>query len=143
VYARAADVLRRLAGALRPGGHLVNLEPTHDNPVFRRVRERVYRRNALFDAQTERGFALRELNALFRGAGLERVDQLYPGLLAYVLYYNPDAFPALDRGGPALVRAIFRMEAPLYRTALARRLSFATLTVLRRPAPAQGLARAG
>jgi SAM-dependent methyltransferase len=143
VYARAADVLRRLAGALRPGGHLVNLEPTHDNPLFRRVRERVYRRNALFDDQTERGFALPELNALFRGAGLERVDQLYPGLLAYVLYYNPDAFPALDRGGPGLVRALFRMEAPLYRTALARRLSFATLTVLRRPASAAGLASAG
>ena len=132
VHAQSAEVLRRLCSALKPCGCLINFEPTQNNSIARAVRDRVYRRNTLFDAQTERGFDLSELNALYQGAGFQIVDQAFPGLLAYVLYYNPDAFPALNRGGVGLVRMLYALERRFYRSAPARWASFATLTLLTR-----------
>jgi SAM-dependent methyltransferase len=132
VHAQSAEVLGRLSRALKPGGFMINFEPTQNNAVTRAVRDRVYRRNSLFDAQTERGFDLQELNALYERAGLQVVDQAYPGLLAYVLYYNPDAFPGLDRGGVGVVRSLYALERRFYRSASARWASFATLTLLGR-----------
>jgi SAM-dependent methyltransferase len=129
----AAMVVRRLAGALKPGGLLVSFEPTFGNPLARRVRERIYDRNSLFDARTERSFAVDELLEMFEAAALEPVDILFPGLLSYVLYYNPDAFPGLNVGGSRLVRLTFALDRLLFRSALGRGLSFATLSVWRRP----------
>jgi SAM-dependent methyltransferase len=132
VHAHSEDVLRRLCRALKPSGCMISFEPTQNNAIARRVRERIYLRNPLFDAQTERGYDLAELNALYASAGLEIVDQAFPGLLAYVLYYNPDAFPVLNRGGTGSVRALYALERRFYRSAVARWASFATLTLLRR-----------
>ncbi len=132
VHTQTAEVLQRLARALKPGGSMISFEPTQNNTITRSVRERIYRRNSLFDAQTERGYDLEELNALYAGAGLELLDQAFPGLLCYVLYYNPDAFPALNRGGVGLVRALYALERRIYRSAPARWASFATLSLLRR-----------
>lgn len=129
----AHAAVRNLAQALEPGGLLLSIEPTAGNPVFARVRGAIYRRNPLFDPETERGFSVPELRGLFEGAGLRCEDVCHPGLLSYVLYYNPDAFPALNRGGPALVRALYAIERPFLRTALARWLSFATLSLWRKP----------
>ena len=128
----AETAVRNLANALEPGGLLISIEPTAGNPLFARLREAIYRRNPLFDAETERGFTVPELRALFEGAGLRCEDICYPGLLSYVLYYNPDAFPALNRGGPWLVRKLYAAERPFHRTNLARWLSFATLSLWRK-----------
>ncbi len=129
----AGDVVRRLADCLAPGGVFINLEPTHGNALFQWVRESVYRRNSLFDETTERAFSVSELNSMFENAGLTQRVMMYPGLLAYILYYNPDAFPALNIGRPGLVRAIWSIERPLVRSGLARALSFATLSMWARP----------
>jgi SAM-dependent methyltransferase len=129
----AHRAVRNLAAALEPGGLLLSIEPTAGNPLFAWLREAIYRRNPLFDAETERGFSVAELRSLFEGAGLRCEDICYPGLLSYVLYYNPDAFPGLNRGGLSLVRALYAAERPFLRTALARWLSFATLSVWRKP----------
>ena len=133
VYQHAHVVVDRLSGALRSGGYFVNFEPTHNFTPLHWVRERIYKRNELFDAQTEQGFWLSELDALFRHGGYELVDQIYPGLLAYVLYYNPDAFPMLNVGNPAWVRRLFGLESMFFRSFLARKLSFATLSLWRKP----------
>jgi SAM-dependent methyltransferase len=130
VYRHTDDVLRRLHRALRPGGHFINFEPTQDNFVFRKIRQRIYRRNSLFDADTEQAYELAELNAAYRGAGFRVVDQIYPGLVSYVLYYNPDAFPKLNLGGARCVRTAFAIDRPFFRTAVGRYLSFATLSLL-------------
>lgn len=129
----APDVVARLARALRPGGILISFEPTFGNSLTRSVRERIYARNSLFDARTERSFAVDELRRMFEAAALEPLDILYPGLLSYVLYYNPDAFPLLNVGGPSLVRLTFALDRLLMRATLGRWLSFATLSVWRRP----------
>lgn len=133
VHHEADNVMARLAGAVRPGGHFLSFEPTHGNPLSQRVREAIYRRNTLFDADTERGFSTRELFAMIGAAGLQRVDAIYPGLLAYILYYNPDAFPKLNVGNTAAVRRLFALERPFLRSPLARTLSFATLSFWRKP----------
>ncbi|MCM8594883.1 trans-aconitate 2-methyltransferase [Accumulibacter sp.] len=142
VYQHAGVVVERLRRALREGGYFVNLEPTHNFTPLSWVRGWIYRRNALFDDQTEQGFWLSDLDRLFTDAGYELVDQVYPGLLTYVLYYNPDAFPMLNIGGPGLVRTLFRLERPFFRSSLARKLSFATLSIWRKRSPI-GCAAAG
>lgn len=129
----AADVVARLAKAMRPGGYFISLEPTDGNPVFTWVRRAIYRRNPLFDEETERSFTSKEYLALFERAGLRCAERAYPGLLAYVLYYNPDAFPLLNIGGPGLVRAIWSLEKPFRRGAIGRALSFATLSLWQKP----------
>lgn len=133
VHHAAAEAVRRISGAVRPGGYLLNFEPTDGNPLFRWVRERIYQRNELFDAQTERGFAVSELFALFEEAGLECADVVYPGLSSYVLYYNPDAFPSLNLGGARAVKTSFALDQLFIRNFIGRFFSFATLSLWRRP----------
>lgn len=129
----AAAVVRRLAGALRPKGLFINFEPTSGNPLFSLVRQRIYQRNALFDEVTEHDFPVAELMRMFSDAGLRLVDALHPGLLAYVLYYNPDAFPLLNRGGAGMVRASYAVDRLFQRTPIGRALSFATLSIWQQP----------
>jgi SAM-dependent methyltransferase len=133
VHHAASDTLKRLAAAIRPGGYFLSLEPTHGNRIFGAVRKAIYRRNALFDAMTERDFSVRELFSMFADAGLQPIDAIYPGLLSYVLYYNPDAFPKLNLGSPRTVRFLFTLEQPFLRSFIARKLSFATLSLWRKP----------
>lgn len=130
VYRHTDEVLSRLWRAVRPGGYFINLEPTHNNFVFRRIREGIYSRNTLFDNETERAYELSELNHSYKKAGFRIVDQISPGMLSYVLYYNPDAFPTLNLGGERCVRAAFAFDRALLRSWIGRYFSFATLSLL-------------
>src|SRR5262245_41099154 len=133
VPAYAALVVEKTARALKPGGMFINLEPTSGNVAFRKLREAIYRRNTLFDESSERGFDCRELLAMFEKCGLKPLRITYPGLLSYILYYNPDAFPSLNVGGERAVRWAFAIDRPFLDRAIARFLSFATLSVWERP----------
>ena len=128
----APDVVERLATALREGGYFISFEPTHDNTLFRLVREFTYRRNSLFDDSTERAFVLKDLIAMYENAGFSPLKIMYPGLLSYVLYYNPDAFPFLNWGGERTVRTVFSIDRLFFQTFLGRKCSFATLSVWRK-----------
>ena len=129
----AARIVTNLAPALRSGGIFVNFEPTHGNPIFKKVRDRIYRDNSLFDEQTERAFPVSGLVDMFEQTGLKLRKILYPGLLSYVLYYNPDAFPFLNVGGRGLVDATYSLDKLFYRNDIGRTLSFATLSIWRKP----------
>lgn len=133
VYSHADDVVRRLGAALKPGGYFLNLEPTQNCWLTRRVREHIYRKNALFDEESERGFDLSELDLMFERSGLVKASQAFPGLLAYVLYYNPDAFPRLNVGGPSLVRALFHLDRLFWKSWIGRKFSFATIGLWKKP----------
>jgi SAM-dependent methyltransferase len=135
----AADVIPRLTACLRPGGWFINLEPTSGNRLFRRIRERIYERNALFDEETEQAFPVGEFLAMFTDAGLTPVDVIHPGLLAYVLYYNPDAFPRLNVGGERMVKAAFALDRLFLRNRVGRALSFATLGLWRKGGDGAGV----
>jgi SAM-dependent methyltransferase len=133
VHHAAADAVKRVSAAVRPGGYLLSFEPTDGNPLFRWIREIIYRRNDLFDEQTERAFSVNELLHLFNDAGLTCAEVAWPGLASYVLYYNPDAFPRLNLGGKLAVRTLFALDRLFFRTLIGRTLSFATLSLWRRP----------
>lgn len=129
----APDVVNRLGKALRPGGLFILSEPVHNNPLFRLVREAIYRKNEAFDAETERGFTTRELNEIFKNAGLAQVSTLYPSLLAYVLWGCPEAFPMLDKGPMSLVRRYVELERHFWHSILAKYLTFGMYSVYQKP----------
>jgi len=132
VYAQAEVALSRVVRSLRPGGLLINFEPTHANPLTHRIRELIYENNRFFDEQTESGFQLSSLNQILSGSGLTIQRQVYPGLLLYCLFYNPDAFRSLPAMPYKLLRFLFQIEKRLYSNRLGRFWSFATITIARR-----------
>lgn len=132
VYKNAFDVVKNLSCSLNKGGFFINFEPTHNNFIFRKIRERIYKKNSFFDEQTERAFELNELNQIFLSNDFEIVDQIYPGLLSYILYYNPDAFPKLNLGSSLLVKALFSIDKLFFRNFGGKKFSFATLTLYRK-----------
>ncbi len=125
----AGNILKSLAKGLNPGGYFISFEPTHGNMLFHKVRESIYRSNPAFDSQTERSFLVEELTAMFQNAGLTLCDMIYPGLLSYVMYYNPEAFPALNIGKQGMVRTLFKIDQAFMRSSLGRMFSFATLSL--------------
>lgn len=125
----AENVVKTLARGLAPGGLFINLEPTYGNHLFKLVRDRIYKRNKIFDEQTERAFKVSELEQFFENAGLSKKRQYYPGLIAYVLFYNPYAFPFLNIGGKRAVDIVFRLDRLFMHNSLGRTLSFATLGI--------------
>ena len=129
----AKEAVTRLTGGLRKGGLFINFEPTAGNPVFTAIRDLIYSRNDVFDEETERAFSVKEYHAMFIDAGLEAAQISYPGLLAYVMYYNPYAFPLLNRGGAEMVRAIYGFDRLFERNLIGRTFSFATLGIWRKP----------
>jgi SAM-dependent methyltransferase len=135
VHAHASNVVERLGESLSPSGLFISLEPTHDNLFFRFVREHIYKKNILFDENSERAFSTTELDSMFFKSGLHPISKIYPGLLAYVLWYNPDAFPLLNRGSRCVVKGILKLEKWLWKTELARMLSFATLSIYQKDGP--------
>lgn len=132
VFAVSGDVVSRLGQSLPPGGYFLNFEPTQNCWLTRKIRQSIYQRNAIFDEKTEQGFDLPDLDAQFERAGFVKVDQVFPGMLSYVLFYNPDAFPMLNVGGKWLVYATFWLDHLIRRTWLAKKLSFATITLWKR-----------
>ena len=132
VYEKVDIVMEKLVASLRKGGYFINFEPTHDFFLFKMVRERIYEKNKLFDEDTEQAFGLDELNNLYTRSGLAIVGQIYPGLLSYILYYNPDAFPFLNRGGKLAVKTLFTLDKLFMSNWIGKKFSFATLTLLRK-----------
>jgi SAM-dependent methyltransferase len=131
----AAEIIANCSRGLRPNGIFISFEATDGNILFRRAREAIYRRNTFFDEATERAFRAADLIAMFRAANLRPLSISYPGLLSYVLYYNPDAFPFLNIGGRRLVKAIYSFDKLFYKTPIGCFFSFATLSIWERSSP--------
>ena len=110
----------------------ISPSPISPSPIATGPRDPRTVANDLFDADTEQGFEYRDLERHFVEAGYRKVDEVFPGLLAYVLYYNPDAFPALNVGGTGLVRATFGLDRLFWTNAIGRKLSFATIGLWQR-----------
>jgi SAM-dependent methyltransferase len=127
-----SEVLKKLSAALNDGGYFINYEPTQNNFILKGVRNRIYKKNSLFDNETERAYDLADLNQFYSEANLKVVDQIYPGLISYILYYNPDAFPSLNLGGKRMVDFAFIFDRLFIRNIIGRKLSFATLSLLQK-----------
>ncbi len=130
---QAVDVVQNMARALKPGGIFLNFEPTAGNPVSKAIRDVIYKKNDIFDEETERAFGVGELRDMFLHAGLKSYATFYPGLLAYVMYYNPYAFPLLNKGGKRLVDVAYGVDKLFYKNVIGRTFSFATLGIWQKP----------
>ena len=86
----------------------------------------------MFDEVTERRFSLKELNELYYNGGVKVVKQLHAGLLGYILWYNPDAFPLLDFGNSGIVKAVYGLDRLFMTKGIGRKLSIATFSVLQK-----------
>lgn len=133
VHWKAKEVVENLSAALRPGGYFIAFEPTHANLFYKYVRDRIYKKNSFFDRETERAFHVEELWSFFKKAELKHVRDLNFGLSAYTLFYNPDAFPALNRGPLGFVRLLWKLDRMFAHNAIGRFFSFATLTLWQKP----------
>lgn len=129
VYEHAESVVKKLWRALTPSGLFINFEPTHANPLYKLIREAIYKKNSFFDAETEQGFVVDSLHQMFKKSGFRIVKALYPGLVSYVLWYNPDAFPLLNRGNTAFADWVISKERFVWGSRFAKVLSFSTLTI--------------
>lgn len=132
VYGNVDKAIKNINKLILPNGLFINFEPTHNNWFFQKVRERIYKKNKLFDNESEQGFKLKELNELFINNGYTKVKQIYPGLLGYVLYYNPDAFEKLNIGNKTILKTIFKLEKYFFSNFIGKYFSFATLTLWRK-----------
>jgi ubiquinone/menaquinone biosynthesis C-methylase UbiE len=132
VPTRVSGVMKNIHASLKKNGLFINLEPTHNNYFFRKVREYIYRKNSLFEENTERAFTLSELNEYFQNSGFKIVEQYYPGLLGYILYYNPDAFPILNVGPLVFAKLLSKFDLMLSRSFIGKYFSFATWTIVKK-----------
>jgi SAM-dependent methyltransferase len=130
--------VRNICNALKEGGIFLNLEPTHNNVLWQTVRTKIYSENAIFEENSERAFTLKEYSDCLASNGFAVEDQFYPGLLGYVLYYNPDAFPMLNVGPPAMAKALAWLDLRLGTGSIGKYLSFCTWTIARRSSEARG-----
>lgn len=129
VHRYVKTVLSKLYNALKPSGYFINFEPTNNNISTRRIRAQIYKRNNIFDASTEKDFTLDQYNRDVQASGFDLIDQIYPGLVSYILYYNPDAFPKLNIGSKRLVLFLFNLDKKFFRNTLGRKVSFCTLSL--------------
>lgn len=128
VYNYRDIAVANISNALKDRGLFINFEPTHNNFFLRSVREYIYKKNSFFDDNTERAFTTLELNELMKNNNLFPVFQFFPGLLCYVLWYNPDAFPWLNIGSESFTKKLCKIESKIWRSKFAYYLSFATFT---------------
>lgn len=128
----ASKVLKLLANCLKQGGWFISAEPTYGNIFIKKIRELIYRYNSLFDEETERAFSIGELISMFEQAKLTKRDMIFPELLSYIFFYNPDAFPFLNIGSERIVRAMFKFDKLFFRSRIGRILSFGTISLWQR-----------
>lgn len=125
--------LKNIVDSLKPGGLFINFEPTHNFFLFRWIRERIYKKNSLFEENSERGFELKDYENLLSENALNTIYKVYNGLVGYVLYYNPDAFPWLNIGTGKIASLFCKLDIFLGKTFLGKIFSFATFTINRKP----------
>ena len=118
--------------SLKVGGYFINFEPTHNSLITKKIRDYIYKKNSFFDYETEKDFYISDYNNIFEKYKFKLVDQMYPGLLLYCLYYNPDVFPFLDVGNTKILKNLFNIEKKLYYTRFAKKFSFSTMSLFKK-----------
>ncbi len=133
VFDHTQQVLERLRNALVPGGYMLSAEPTFNNVMYQKIGQTIYKNSAKFDDASEERYDLKKLNAHYQNAGFTILDQMYPGLAAYIIAVSAFCFPKLCIGTAPMVERLAKLESPFYRSWLAKKLSFCTFTLLQNP----------
>lgn len=128
----ANQIIKKCVFLLKSGGIFINIEPTYNNYIYKKICEYIYIKNPVFDEKTERRFSLKELNTMYIKNNMKIVRQIYPGLLAYLLWYNPDVFPALNKGNVGIVEKVFHLDKAFMYNFIGKKMSVATFTILKK-----------
>lgn len=125
-------VIKNMAACIKNRGAFISVEPTYNNIISKFLSDRIYKRSKFYNYDTERRFSLDELNSYYKEAGLVIERQIYPGLLAYLLwFFNP--YPIMLKiGSKKTVKKLFKFERKLYSSNFGKRFSVATFTILRK-----------
>ena len=132
VYDQVDNILSLVKKHMHKDSIFINIEPTSNFILTEKIRDYIYKKNDIFDYETEKGFKMNELNKLYNLKGLNVVNQDFFGCLCYVLYYNPDAFPYLNKFGKYLLRPLFKFEKFFFKSFFFKKISFATFSILKR-----------
>lgn len=132
VFKSAKKVINSINKSLKPGGIFINFEPTNNLWILSKIREMIYNRNSVFESSSEHDFKLCDYNKMLFNSGFKIIHQFYPGLLGYVLFYNPDAFPFLNKGGPKVSNLLCKIDIFLGKTFIGKYFSFNTFTIARK-----------
>lgn len=132
IYDFARDFVNTIYDALNDGAYFINFEPTQNNIIYKIIRTQIYKKNPMFDYETEKGFDVTQLNDIYLSCRFKIIDQIYPGLLSYILYFNPEAFPFFNIGNERGTKLLFNIEKPFFRNFIGWKCSFATLTLLKK-----------
>jgi len=122
-------VVKNLSSSLKKGGFFVVSEPVNNNFILKLIRDLVYSKNNSFDEETERAFTTNELHKCFLNNGLTPYFESYPCLLAYILWGCPEAFPFLNKGSESFVKKYVKFEKLMWRTWLAKYISFGLFSI--------------
>ena len=131
VYDHTQEVLERLRRALVPGGYMLSMEPVYDNPLYGLIGRAIYKYSDKFEDESEQRYALKDLNKHYHAAGFKIMEQMYPGLAAYMIAISAFCFPRVFRESPAIIRRLVAAENFLYRNSVGKKLSFCAATLLR------------
>jgi len=132
VYKNAQEVINKINRAIKPGGIFINFEPSNNLWILSKIREIIYNRNSVFESSSEHDFKLGDYNRMLANSGFKIIRQFYPGLLGYVLFYNPDAVPFLNMGGPKVSSLLCKIDIFLGKTFIGKYFSFNTFTIARK-----------
>lgn len=122
---------------LSVNGILVLYEPCDDNTVVRLLRKFAYKLSPLCDEDTERGFTSRELRASLRRAGFLDISIQRYGLVAYLLFANPDAltFTKIMKWLPGIhliTKLLIAIDEGVARRRAVRKLGLTIIAVARK-----------
>ena len=133
VFTKTREVLRNLHDALAPRGLFVSLEPTHDNWLWRRVRQKVYRTNRPIRCGHGAGVCICRIEGPLFVGGLStnRRGVSWSSRLRSLLQPRRIPLP-LTSEERALSRQAFAIDRLIWSTWLGRKLSFATLSLWER-----------
>ncbi len=132
VHKDADLAITNISKSIKKGGYVINFEPTFELKFIESIRSRIYKSNNFFDENTEKDFNLIELNNKFKKNNLKLVSNVRVGYLAYILFYNPDAFPLISFLPKIFVKFFFFIDRIISNIKFLNKCSFATISLYRK-----------
>ena len=132
VYRDADLAIKNVSNSIKSNGYIINFEPTNEMKIIKNVRAKIYKYNNFFDEKSEKDFNLKQLNNIFQNHDLDLINNYRVGYLAYIFFYNPDAFPIFSKIPKFLVRFLFNIDILISRIFFINKLSFATISIYKK-----------
>ena len=132
VYSEANLAIKNVCDAIKDGGYIINFEPTNELKIKEIIRANIYKHNSFFDQNSEKDFNLKKLNKIFQNNKFKLINNFRVGYLAYIFFYNPDAFPLFSKIPRFCVKFLFLIDRVISKIFFINKLSFATISIYKK-----------